>query len=163
MRHMKTLSALCLILLMACAFLFGCSTDAPAPHPDKVQVVNPLMQVSSLEEMETYLDFSVPILDKDVESYIVLVIDGYPTMGRILYADGGVFSIQYGTGDISGVYGGTLEKEENIGNAHVTYYQYEDTRYAIWECDGFTHSLSGGKLLEQELSELLLTYVPWKQ
>lgn len=155
MKHIKTLSALCLSLLMAGSLLSGCGTKNDVPDPERVQVFNPMMAVSSVEEMESYLDFSVPVLDKEVESYIVLVIDGYPTMGRIYYADGSVFSIQYGTGDISGIYGGTLEDTQPIEGVNVSYYTYETTRYALWETGGFTYSLTGGVTLEEEVTTLI--------
>ena len=164
MKHIKSLSAFCLFLIISSALFIGCKKDDGIPDPKAVQTANPLMEVASLKQMEKYLDFTVPVLDKEVDRYIVLVIDGYPTMGRIQYVDGGIFNIQYGTGDISGIYGGTYEKLIIVGGPFVSFYSYEDTYYAIWENDGFTHSLSNDnlKLLEREVSELLLDYVPWK-
>ncbi len=155
MKHTKALYILCLSLLLTCTILSGCSNGDAAPDPELVQVVNPMMEVSSLKEMESYLDFSVPALDKEVDAYIVLVMDGYPTMGRIYYTDGAVFSIQYGTGDISGIYGGSLEKTEPINGVTVSYYTYETIRYALWETGGFTYSLTGGVTLEDEVAALI--------
>ena len=155
MKDIKTLSALCLILLMTCSFMTGCSNVDNTPNPSPVQVVNPLRAVSSVQEMEDYLDFTIPVLDKEVDSYIVLVIDGYPSMGRIQYADDSLFSIQYGTGDISGIYGGTLEKTEPVNGVKVSYYTYETIRYALWETGGFTHSLTGGITLENDVAALI--------
>ena len=90
--------------------------------------------------MENYLDFDVPVLDKEVESYTVLIEDSYPTMGQIDYADGSEFRIQYGSGDISGIHGGTLEKSENVDGVKVEHYKYETITYAVWEQNGFTFS-----------------------
>ena len=154
-KHINILSVLCLSLLIAGSLLSGCGQRNAAPDPEFVQVFNPMMEVSSVKEMEEYLDFSIPVLDKEVDRYIVLVIDGYPTMGRIYYTDGGVFSIQYGTGDISGIYGGSLEKTEPVNGIKVSYYTYETTRYALWETNGFTYSLTGGIALEKEVAALI--------
>ena len=155
MKHTKSILAWSLILLMGCALLSGCGKKDATPNPGLVQVVNPMMAVSSAEEMESYLDFTVPVLDKEVADYIVLVFNGYPTMGRIYYADDSVFSIQYGTGDISGIYGGTLEKTEPVNGVKVSYYTYEAIRYAMWENGGFTYSLTGGVDLEDEIETLI--------
>ena len=117
----------------------------PPQKPDILSVF--ILEVNSLAEMEQYLDFQVPTLSKDVESYVVLVMDDYPTMARIFYTDGSTFSKQYGSGDISGIYGGTYTKTERVGNVAVDFYTYTDwdgtaISYAIWENDGFTHSLT---------------------
>ena len=133
-------AAACLCLLVAGGLMFAQNGGIIAPHPDPVQIPNPIITVTSVEEMENYLDFEVPVLDKEVESYSVFVENSYPTMGQIDYADGSTFRIQYGSGDISGVYGGTLEKSESIGGIKVEFYQYENTSYAIWEQNGFTFS-----------------------
>ena len=143
-------------LLIAGSLLSGCGNADPNPDPKPVQVVNPMLEVASLEEMEEYLDFSVPTLDsKEVKSYIVLVIDSYPTIGRVYYEDGATFSIQYGTGDISGIYGGSLDKTEPVKGVNVSYYTYDTIRYALWETGGFTHSLTGGVSLENEVAALI--------
>ncbi len=114
------------------------------PHPEMVQVANPLVEVSSVEEMESYLDFSVPVLEKEVQGYIVIVSDGYPTVGQIDYADGSEYRIQYGSGDISGIYGGQLVNSEEVDDVKVCYYTYSgvdaEATYAIWEQDGYTCS-----------------------
>ena len=143
---------LCLVIVSA-FILGGCESDKP--NPEFVQVVNPLMQVNSVEEMEEYLDFSVPVLDKEVENYIVLVIDGYPTQARIRYHDGGSFDMKHGSGDVSGIYGGSLVKEENINGTKVSFMNYEDINYAIWEKDGFTYSLSGNDDLNESVKALI--------
>ena len=150
-----------ILTIAACAcILAGCGSvenqgEANAPKPELVKVVNPLMTVASVEEMEQYLDFSVPVLEKEAEAYIVLVIDGYPQNGRIRYADGNTFNMKYGSGDVSGIYGGTLEKTEEVDGVAVSYYTYDATRYALWEQGGFTYSLTGGENLEEEVKSLL--------
>lgn len=146
-------AAACLCLVI-CGRIMMRQSHSNIPNPHYVQIANPIMEVNSIEEMEEYLDFSVPCLDKEVASYIVMVINGYPESGRIRYADGSDFNIKYGSGDISGIYGGSLEKTEKTNNVLVSYYVYENTRYAIWEKNGFTHSLTGGENLEAEVTAL---------
>ncbi len=116
------------------------STDGVTPNPSPAQVANPIIEVATVGEMEQYLDFDVPVLDKKIESYSVLVVDDYPVMGQIDYSDGSRFRIQYGSGDISGIYGGTLGTGKDIDGVQVGYYKYTDTSYAIWEQNGFAFS-----------------------
>ena len=144
----KKLSTVALTwLLLAFFILFSFSgCDNNKPNPEFVQVVNPLVEVNSLEEMEDYLDFTVPVLEKEVENYIVLVIDGYPVQARIKYLDGTSFDMKFGSGDVSGIYGGSLVKEETVNGVKVSFMNYEDINYALWEKDGFTFSLAGGDL-----------------
>lgn len=144
-------ACLCLVL---CGTIVTNQFRNEVPNPGYVRVANPIMEVTSVEEMEQYLDFSVPVLEKDVDSYIVMVIDGYPQSARIKYADNSVFNMKFGSGDISGIYGGKLEKEETIGGIRVSFYAYENIRYATWEKDGFTFSLSGNEKLEADVTIL---------
>lgn len=130
--------------------------DIIIPNPQYAQVGNPLMEVGSLQEMEKYLDFDITALDKEAIGYTVIVNGGFPEIGRIHYADGSLFSVKYGTGDISGIYGGTLEKQEDLNGIAVSYMRYEDTRYALWECGGFTYALTEGTDLEADVE--VLTY-----
>lgn len=117
---------------------------ADKPNPEVVQVANPLVEVNSVAEMEKYLDFSVPVLEKDVQTYIVIVTEDYPTLGQIDYADGSEYRIQYGSGDISGIYGGELVNTEEIDGIKISYYTYTgiETKvtYALWEQDDYTFS-----------------------
>ena len=132
--------AACLCLFVAGGVMLTQNGRNAMPNPDVVQIPNPIITVSSVEEMENYLDFDIPVLDKEVESYSVLVEDRYPTMGQINYTDGSEFRMQYGSGDISGIHGGTLEESRDVEGVKVEYYQYADTTYAIWEENGFTFS-----------------------
>ena len=154
MKWCAAVVCVCLVTVSA----VSCS-DQPgekkAPEPELVQVGNPLVEVASHDEMEKMLDFSVPVLEKEVSKRIVLVMNGLPTIGRMHYADGGVFNMKYGSGDISGIYGGVEQYAEKVGDIQVTYCVYEDTRYAIWEHNGFTYSLTGDADLEDEVEYLL--------
>ena len=151
----RTVSLL-LCLGLCTAALPGCSSGSSSePDPKPVQVVNPMVKVSSVEEMEEMLDFSIPTLSRDVETYLVLVYDGYPQMGRITYTDGSLFSIKYGQEDVSGIYGGTLDSTQTLNGVQVDFYHYEDTHYARWEKDGFSHCLTGKNTLAEDVAALI--------
>lgn len=145
--------AACLCVIV-CGGILLHNVSSGRPDPEYLQIANPLLEVASEEEMEKYLDFDVPVLEKEVDAYIVIVLDDYPEIGRIIYKDGGIFDMKYGTGDISGIYGGVFIKEEMINHVKISFYQYEDIRYALWETGGFTYCLSGGDDLEKEINVL---------
>ncbi len=112
-------AAACVCLLAVGGVLITKSKGRTAPNPDMVQVINPIITVDSVEEMERYLDYSVPTLEKEVGAYSVLVVNRYPTMGQIRYADGSEFRIKYGSGDISGIYGGKSVENRVIEGVNV--------------------------------------------
>lgn len=165
LKNMKAICAMAACLCIICASVFMVKNlGSNQPHPEMVQIPNPLLEVHSLDEMERYLDFEVPTLGRDVKSYIVLVMDNYPTMARIIYTDGSTFNKQYGSGDISGIYGGVFVKTEQVDHAEVNFYTYtaEDgtvTSYAIWENDGFTYSLASENTTFEQLSADIQTLI----
>lgn len=139
---------------VCCTLLAGCGAETNESE-EFVQITNPLVTVDSVQEMEAQLGYTVPQLDKAVDTYIVLVIDGSAESGRIRYADGTDFNIKQGSGDISGIYGGTQEGETNINGISVSLWVYEDIHYALWEANGFTHSLAGAEISEADLAALI--------
>ena len=155
---MNTKTKSCITVIAACLFLIvilgGCS-KTEVPDPGFAQVVNPLVTVDSVEEMEKHLGYAVPVLEKEVGTYIVLVIDGIADSGRIRYAGGSDFNIKKGNGDISGIYGGVAEGEKTISGVVVSFFCYEDIHYAIWEKDGFAFSLTGATALEEDVAALI--------
>lgn len=146
-------AAACLCLTVCGTFMLN--GNSGKPNPDMVQVVTPFIEVASVEEMEQYLDFDIPTLEKEVESYLVFVEEKYPYMARIIYQDDATFTMTYGSGDVSGIHGGKLEKEETVDKVSIAYYSYDTIRYALWEKDGFTYSLTGGNNLEEEVAKLI--------
>lgn len=153
--------AACFCLVAFGAALINYNANLPTkPQPELVQVANPIMVVNSVDEMEKYLDFKVPVLDKEVEAYIVIVDENnYPKTARIEYKDGSTFNMEYGSNDVSGIFGGKIEKAEKINKADVKFYTYTDdssnkVEYAIWEKDGFSYSLSNSVSLQSEIESL---------
>ncbi len=136
--------AACFCAVLALGMLTLNNIIDKTPNPNTVQIANPIIEVNSAEEMKDYLDFSVPILEKQVETYSVIVADDYPSTGQIYYTDGSEYRIQYGSGDISGIYDGVLADTKKVGDAEVSYYTFDgvDSKvtYAIWEEDGYTFS-----------------------
>ena len=136
--------AACFCAVLALGMLNLNTNINKKPNPEMVQVTNPVIEVNSAEEMKDYLDFSVPVLEKNVETYSVIVEDDYPTIGQIDYTDGSEYRIQYGSGDISGICGGVLADTKKVGEVEVSYYTFDrvDSKvtYAIWEEDNYTFS-----------------------
>lgn len=154
-----TIAACFCLLAFGGAMLNANFATDTKPHPEYVQVTNPIMEVDSVKEMEKYLDYDVPVLDKEVETYIVIVDGNYPQSARIEYKDGSTFNMKYGSEDVSGIFGGKLEKKEQINKTDVSFYSYEDensktVNYAIWEKDGFSYSLSNSGDLATEIQSL---------
>lgn len=65
--------------------------------------------------------------------------------------------MEKGTGDISGIYGGTLVNEETIKDIKVQFYSYNDINYANWSKGEYSYSYqnTNGKLNLDELNTLL--------
>ena len=108
------------------------------------QIVNPLTEVNSVEEMKKYLGFDVPVIkDKKVKSYIVIGEDKKAEHARIIYSDGSSFEMEKEVGkDVSGIYGGKFNKKETINDAEVSIYTMEDIKYGIWSDDTYSYSYS---------------------
>ena len=155
MHPTRKLIRLIIALCLLSTLFVGCSKNDSAPQSQPVQMGNPLMEMASLEEMEDKLGYSVPVLEKAVEAYIVVNMGDQPSIGRICYADGSVFNMQRGTGDVSGIYGGESVGEEDVNGIAVSYFTFEDESYALWESDGYTYSLTGGENLNEEVAFLL--------
>ena len=151
---MKRLVAIVLAVACMAAVLAGCG-KAEAPEEGFVQMGNPLVEVASAAQMEEKLGYPIPLLDKEVEIYFVLVINGIADTGRIHYKDGTVFNIKKGSGDISGIYGGTLDSELTLNGVSIGFYSFEGNAYAIWEDGGFAYSLSDSPMLQADVQELI--------
>ena len=72
--------AACLCLMLVAGVTSLQRGSSTIPDPEKVQVPNPIIEAATLEEMERYLDFDVPVLDKEIKLYSVYIEDDYPAM-----------------------------------------------------------------------------------
>ncbi len=145
------------------ALTYSVSGEAVKPNPEQLTMANPIVNTESLEELETYLDFTLPQLDKEVREYSFIVDeDSYPRLGQIDYTDGSEFRMAYGSEDVSGIYGGNLESSETISDVDVCFYHYADgeydIHYATWEEGGFSFSYSYVGDGAQEIGELILLF-----
>ena len=136
------------------------STDTNTPSDSgNIQIPNPLQEFESLEEMEEYLGYKVPTLDKEIAAYIV-IDDDDAKLARIEYSDSSTFSMADGSGDISGIWGGSFQNSQTISGIEVNFYQYTDVdnvtiNYALWESDDFTYSYSGEHISAEEIQTLI--------
>ena len=133
-------AAACLCLILAAGFLGAVRDQEVGLNPSYVEISSPILSMQTLEEMEEYMGFSVPVLDKAVDGYCVYVMAGEPAMGQVNYADGSEFRIQCGQGDISGIQGGAVEQTTVLAGVQVRLCRLEDMTYALWEAEGFTFS-----------------------
>lgn len=157
-RRIIGIVAIAIIAVVAIALgTFNKTNNSGSVTSELLQIPNPLTEVSSVEEMKKYLGFDVPVLDKEVQNYIVIGEDKYATHARIIYKDETSFEMEKGDSDVSGIYGGTLEKEEKINNITVTFYNYENMNYANWTNNGFSYSYcnSNGEINNEEIANLI--------
>lgn len=124
---------------------------------DSVEIANPLNEVNSIKEMEESLGFNVPVLNKEVYQYFVIGEKNKEIQGRIIYKDGTKFDIAKGNEDVSGIYDGKLQKSEIIEGVKVSYYKADDTKYVIWDNNGYSYSYQNtyGEIDKTEITELI--------
>lgn len=134
-------ACLCVAAVSGAALLHGEERLTPDPAP--VEVTNPIITVNTVEEMEEYLDFPVPVLDKETAALSVLVVQGYPVLGQVEYADGSLYRVQYGSEDVSGIYGGETVETRDAAGVQVECRIFEGTSYAVWTDEGFSFSYTG--------------------
>lgn len=134
-------ACLCIAVLGGSLLLRGGEGLTPDPAP--VEVTNPVISVATVEEMEEYLDFPVPVLDKETAALSVLVAQGYPVLGQVEYADGSLYRVQYGSEDVSGIYGGETVETRDVNGVQVECRTFEGSSYAVWTDEGFSFSYTG--------------------
>lgn len=122
-----------------------------------IEIANPINQVDSIRKMEASLGFDVPVLNKEVDQYLVIGEKNQEKQGRIIYKDGTEFDIAKGNEDISGIYGGELQTTETIEGVKVSYYKADDTKYVIWSNNGYSYSYQNtyGEIDKAEITELI--------
>ena len=121
------------------------------------EIANPIMEVESFEKLQSYFNTTIPKLDKKVDSYIAIGINGYAGHARIRYSDGTSFEMDLTSEDASGISGGILIKEEKINGITVKFYNYDGINYTNWTKNKISYSYqnNGGEINETELEELL--------
>lgn len=134
-------ACLCVAAVSGAVLLHG--DEGLIPDPAPVEVTNPIITVETVEEMEGYLDFPVPVLDKETAAFSVLVVQGYPVLGQVEYADGSLFRVQYGSEDVSGIYGGETVETREMSGVQVECRTFEGSPYAVWKDEGFSFSYTG--------------------
>lgn len=156
-----------------CAFVFGIimltrngdKNMELYQERDTTKIVNPITEVESVSEIEKIIDLSVPVLDKEVDSYIVINDTNENTfsitsestsennkIGRILYSDNSVFSIGR-KNNVSGMFGGSLIKTITINNIKVELYDLEGVKYAEWNNKDIYYSYTANS--EENIEEVL--------
>ena len=137
------------------------NTDVYNKPDELMQIVNPLTEVSSVEEMKKYLGFDVPVIEgKEVSTYIVIGEGKVATHGRIMYKDKSSFEIEKGTNkDVSGIEGGSLKKKETINNIEVSIYKMEDIVYANWSDSTYSYSYSMENVKVDKLIKELKSFI----
>lgn len=135
--------AACLCVAAVSGAVLLCGNEGLTPDPAPVEVTNPIIAVETVEEMEEYLDFPVPVLDKETAALSVLVVQGYPVMGQVEYADGSLYRVQYGSEDVSGIYGGETVETRDMTGVQVECRTFEGSSYAVWTDEGFSFSYTG--------------------
>lgn len=147
------ISLIIIALVLGIIFLFKKSSEK------LMRIENPITEVKGLNEMKKYLGFDVPSLNKSVKKYYVIGDTDYAMHARIIYYDDTQFEMEKGITDVSGIFGGVLEKEEVIEGINVKYYSYEDTKYIIWSNNDYSYSYSDYDSLDNDevLSLIKLT------
>lgn len=157
-----------------CAFVIGViilarSEDKKTEllqEKDVARITNPVNEVKSVSEIEKIIDLNVPVLEKKVDSYLVIDENSeyaYSTtsegteesndkIGRILYSDGSVFSIGRNS-KVSGMFGGTLTKSITINDIKIELYDLEGISYAEWNNDDIYYSYTASS--EENIEEVL--------
>ncbi len=146
-----------------CAFIFGVimltrngdKNIEILQEKDSVKIVNPINEVTSVDEIEKNIGLSVPLLEKEVDSYLV-IDENDDKIGRILYSDSSVFSIGR-KNKVSGMFGGTLTRIVVINNIKVELYDLDGIKYAEWNNGDifYSYTASSEENIEKTIEKLV--------
>lgn len=91
---------------------------------------NPMIEIKDIKELESYikLDLSKYKIKEIMEMYKF----SNGNLIQITYTDESTLRISKGISDNSGIYGATLKETKNINGFNVKIYEFEDTKYAVW-------------------------------
>lgn len=149
--------AACLVLLITGGIIMNMGKIQNNENHKLVAIANPIMEVDALDDLQKYFNVDIPVLNKKVEEYIVIGTGGYADHARITYEDGTSFNMDLTYDDASGIFGGTVIKEEKLEGVSVKFYQYNTINYATWTKDGISYSyaVDNGVLSVEEIVQLL--------
>ena len=141
-----------IFMILICSFLLvsGCEkkeTEKKEKKEEETEIINPLTEVSTKQELEDMVGFSVPTIEeKEIITYIAIGNTGSKDQARILYQDGSEFDMKKGKvkdqEEISGIYGAEKKDSEKIEETKVDFYTYEETTFAVWSDEDYTYSYS---------------------
>ena len=139
-------------MILICSFLLvsGCEkkeAEKKEKKTEETEMINPLTEVSTKQELEEMVGFSVPTIEeKEIITYIAIGNTGSKEHARILYQDGSEFDMKKGKvkdqEEISGIYGAEKKDSEKIKETKVDFYTYEETTFAVWNDEDYTYSYS---------------------
>ncbi len=148
-RRLATAAACLCIVTAGMLMLRRTSVDNPAEvsEPGNVMMGNPITDVESYDELERYMGYKVPRLEfKTTETLSVISYEGEPKKAKMVFTDGSQLLMMKGTGDISGIFGATLETTVTvgvvpvyIGVVPVYMYRFDSVHYAVWSYKGYSY------------------------
>ena len=147
----------CMMFAAIAMFIGGGKQQDSTKKAKRLEIPNPLTEVKSLSEMNKYLGYTIPVMNKKVEKYIVIGEGKYATHARIIYEDQSEFDMEKGSDDVSGIYGASIIEEKEIKKIKVTFHKKDETRYITYTTDMYSYSYSkeGNDITTKEVEELL--------
>ena len=121
-------------VLIVGIFLFGSNNNNNNLYS------SPMIEVKNISELEKYIDIDLTKFKfKQISEMYKFEDDN---LIQIKYNDGSTIRVSKGKSDNSGIYGATLKETKNINGFNVKIYEFEDTKYAVWndENNNYTYS-----------------------
>ncbi|MBQ8132022.1 MAG: hypothetical protein IJ193_05995 [Bacilli bacterium] len=151
------IGCICMLVAAIAMFIGGNKQSNNTKKPTRLEIPNPLTEVKTVSEMNQYLGFTIPVMDKKVEKYIVIGEGKYATHARIIYEDQSEFDMEKGSNDVSGIYGGDKIEEKVYNNITVTFYKKDKTNYITYQTKEYSYSYSkeDKEMEEEEVLQLM--------
>lgn len=139
------------IILLICSLtlLIGCEKKEKneKKKESKSEIVNPLTEVSTKEELEKLLGFEVPTIEeKEAINYIAIGDNDKKIQARIYYQDGSEFDMKKGSiksqEEVSGIYGAEEIKTITIETIKISIYEYDETIFGVWKDKTYSYAYS---------------------
>ena len=151
------IGCICMIIAAIAMFIGGNKKQINDKKTERLEIPNPLTEVKSVSEMNQYLGYTVPVMDKKVEKYIIIGEGKYATHARIIYEDNTEFDMEKGSRDVSGIYGGEKQNEKEWNKVKIIYYQKDKTNYITYQTKEYSYSYSkeDKEVTQDEVKELI--------